>query len=151
MTTTIITRSTLSTTGYAIELYEDGVLVQSLAIEEIVDEGKTLKLPVNPSNRKYFSIKKVEEAGGQIELSYKETRTIKGNTNRKTAKDYLTAEEQAIIDELLGRAHDRLQAAREEAKKPMSKEEKLRAKIAKLEAELAALDAEENTEEESEA
>lgn len=143
MTTTIITRNTNSTTGYAIELYEDGVLTATLNIDEIVDGGKTLKLPTNPSNRKYFSIKKVEEAGGQIELSYKETIKLGANTNRKALKDYLTAEEQAIIEELMGKARERQEAAREAAKKPMSKEEKLRAKIAKLEAELAALDEEE--------
>lgn len=148
MTTTIITRSTNSTTGYALELYEDGVLTTTLTIDEIVDGGKTLKLPTNPSNRKYFSIRKVEEAGGEIELSYKETIKLGANTNRKALKDYLTPEEQATIDELMNRARERQEAARAAAKMPMSKEDKLRAKIAKLEAELAALDAEEGTEEE---
>ena len=143
MTKTIITRNTNSTTGYAISIYEDDALTQSILIEEIVDEGKTLKLPENPSNRKYFSIKKVEEAGGEIELTYKETVKLGANTNRKALKDYLTAEEQAAIDALLNKARERQEAAREAAKKPVSKEEKLKAKIAKLQAELAALDEEE--------
>ena len=97
---TIITKSETSKTGYAINF--DG---QSIDINETDPKNPSiLKLPENPSNRKWYSIAKIEK--GLTELTYKETRTIdRTNTpDRPTATknwtEYLTDEERTIIDEI---------------------------------------------------
>ena len=98
---TIITKSETSKTGYAINF--DG---QSIDINETDPNNPgSLKLPENPSNRKWYSIAKIEK--GLTELTYKETRTInrtntegKPTTTTKNWTEYLTDEERTIIDEI---------------------------------------------------
>ena len=97
---TIITKSETSKTGYAINF--DG---QSIDINETDPKNPSiLKLPENPSNRKWYSITKIEK--GLTELTYKETRTIdRTNTSEKPTAtknwtEYLTDEERTIIDEI---------------------------------------------------
>ena len=71
-----------------------------------------LKLPENPSNRKWFSINKIKE--NQIELSYKESKVF-GPRNEKSEKseksnnlenmiEYLNDEEKILFLELLEKA-----------------------------------------------
>lgn len=110
---TIITTNPAAKTGYEIRF--DG---QTHEIVEIVDNGKTLKLPENPSNRKYFSIEKVQKAGGEIELTYKETKTLGPKTNDGTTRTvkndwtkYLTEEEKVAYEELKAKAERRAQIA----------------------------------------
>ena len=88
-------------------------------IVDIVDDGKTLKLPENPSNRKYYSIKKVIEAGGTVELTYKETKTLGPKATGTTTKsptmkwyDFLTDEEKIIISDIQTKAERRAEKAR---------------------------------------
>lgn len=99
-------------------------------VTELVDRPKnepyTLILPTNPSNRKYFNSKKVDAAGGEIELSYKATITLgsrpEGTTQRKSLEDYLNDEDKATYLALIEKA----KKAREEAnkKQPMTELEK---------------------------
>lgn len=90
------------------------------------NEPFTLVLPANESNRKYFNSKKVDAAGGSIELTYKESKTFGPRTEssapRKKLIEYLTDDERKIIDDLMAKA----QARREEATKkvPMTELEK---------------------------
>ena len=122
--TTIIRKSTLSATGY--ELVVDGKIV--LIDKTYPGEATTLVLPENPSNRKYFSSKKVEAAGGEIELEYKESRTLgprSESTPRKALEDYLEGEDRELYLALVEKA----KKAREEAHKkvpltPLQKAEK---------------------------
>jgi len=92
---TKIIRDNTSKTGFSLI---DGDI--TLQIDELVDDGKTLKLPKNSSNRTYYSLKKVTE--GNDELTYKETRTItiKGKDKQVTWEDYLTDEEKIILENL---------------------------------------------------
>lgn len=111
---TYITRNTEAKFGYQI-VFDD----KAHEILDIVDDGKTLKLPENPSNRKYFSIAKVEAAGGTIELTYKESKTFGPRTNESSTPktstkgwtEYLTDEEKAIFDELKAKAEKRAKKA----------------------------------------
>ena len=134
--TTIIRKSTLSATGY--ELVVDGSVV--LIDKTYPGEATTLVLPDNPSNRKYFSSKKVEAAGGEIELEYKESRTFgprAESTPRKALEDYLEGEDKELYLALVEKA----KKAREEAHKkvPLTEEEKLLRIIARETAKLEAL------------
>lgn len=114
---TFITKSTNSTTGYEIVIKDEkGAIVETKAIESIVDEGKTLKLPENPSNRKFYSLKKVEEANGTVELTYKDSIKLGERSSTSTSSkldDYMTEEEKQIIADIKAKA----EARREQAKK----------------------------------
>lgn len=99
-----IKRNPTTPTGY--ELVDNGV---TTPITKIVDDGKTLVLPSNSSNRKYWSIEKVNK--GEVELTYKETRTLEHKTNKVStpkvnrmsddAKMYLSEEEYETFSKLL--------------------------------------------------
>lgn len=94
-------------TGY--ELVDGDVITP---IVKIVDDGKTLALPTNSSNRKYWSIDKVKK--GEVELSFKETRTLGTKANEPTptpkvnrleedAKAYLSEDEYETFKKLIGK------------------------------------------------
>ena len=111
-------------------------------LNELVDNGKTLKLPDNSSNRKYCS---VEKALKGITLDYKETKTFGPRENTSTPKttktsnapklnelvELLTDDERKIYKELMDKAAMRLAE-----KKKRERVEALRAEIEALEAEL---------------
>lgn len=111
-------------------------------LNELVDNGKTLKLPENSSNRRYCS---VEKALKGITLDYKETKTFGPRDNYSTPKtpktsnapklnelvELLTDDERKIYKELMDKAAMRLAE-----KKKRERVEELRAEIAALEAEL---------------
>lgn len=127
------------------------VLVEADGTEHIltqkVDDGATLVLPPNCSNRKYFNIARIDaavEKEGFIVLTYKATRTV-GSVGKHLPNEKLIAylpeelqnEYRAIIERAL--------AAKEAAKKqPMSDLEKAQAKLAKAQAAYEKLLAEAN-------
>lgn len=130
-TNTIIRKSTTSTTGYELVIVQNGQETVHLLNDRPKNEPHTLILPENPSNRKYFNDLKVDKAGGQIELSYKETRTIgpKDPTKTTTPKspkpsilEYLTEDERKIYDDLIRKAEFRMK--REELKRLIEETEK---------------------------
>ena len=114
-----------------------------LGTTTLVDGGKTLKLPANPSNRKWFNLAIADKAiseQGRCELCYKATKKIGSGVSSKLphAKliaylpDDLQAEYNAIIDE----ARKLMEADRATRKTGKTPEEKLAEKIAKKKAEL---------------
>lgn len=130
--------------GYVVAQIVDGV-EQVSEVCKIVDEGKTIALPANDSNRKYFNINKFEEAkdeNGEMPLTYKASIKLGDRPARipnekliSYLPEDLQAEYRAIID--------RAMAAREEAKaKPMTDLEKAQAKLERAKAALAKLEAE---------
>lgn len=129
-TKTIIRTSTTSTTGYELVIIKDGIETVHLLNDRPKNEPHTLILPENPSNRKYFNDLKVDKSGGQIELTYKETRTLSQRTDtpkvQKISKpsilEYLTEDEKKIYDELIRKAEFRMK--REELKKLIEDTEK---------------------------
>lgn len=80
---------------------------------------KSLKLPENPSNRKYLSIAAIEKAGGTLELTYKAPRTMtKSDTPKvqtpkaiKGLEEYLEGDEKAEYLRLVDKAQKLAQIA----------------------------------------
>lgn len=122
---------------YAIE--DNGV---NTPVTQIVDNGKTLKLPTNSSNRQYFSIKTFDakNVDGKLELTYKPTVKITRDPNTaprtiKPIEDWLNEDDRKIFLELKEKA----QKARDEAntKAPTTDLEKAQRALARAEAQLA--------------
>lgn len=111
------------------------------------DEGATLVLPKNSSNRKWVRIKVADAAiaeNGVCDLVYKASKTIGSVTATRripNAKlfEYLSEEEQAEVRAIFNRAYDSMAADRA-ASKPVSDTDKIKAKIAKLQKQLEALE-----------
>lgn len=136
---TIIKSSIYSTTGYKIIIIDENEITTEIEINETDPKNeKILKLPENPSNRKWISIDKITKANGELELDYKPTRTIE-NSSRKRLEDYLTEDERKTIEEIMNRAKERKEADKKPA---LSKKEKLEEKIKKLQEMIANLESE---------
>lgn len=110
---------------------------------ELVDNGKTLKLPENSSNRKYCS---VEKALKGITLDYKETKTFGPRENTQSNEsapkksnapklsdlvEMLTEEERQVYRDLMNKAADRLSR-----QKKMERLEAMRIEMEELEREI---------------
>lgn len=134
---TIIRTNVQKDFGHEVVIIGDDLREEVLDILDIVDEGKTLKLPENPSNRKFFSIRKIKENGGEIELTYKETIHLDKTRSRKSLEEYLTDDEKIIMENLLNKAKIRKE---EIENKPKSPKEKLEEKIRRLTEKLNSLD-----------
>lgn len=134
---TYIRKDASTPTGYALRTVDDNNNESILPIVQTYkNEPTTLILPENPSNRKYFSSKKVGE--GDLELTYKATITLGPRTGepsqRKSLVEYLTEEEKAIYDDLMAKARARrdrpmtdLEKAELAYKKALEKYEALKA------------------------
>lgn len=130
-----INHSITSTTGYELRIIKDDGTMDIKDIDTIVDEGKTLKLPENPSNRKYYAIKKVEDAD-EVELTYKASITLGTRENsepKKPLEDYLEGDDRILYLELVEKAKKK---RAEMTKKPMTELEKAEAKVARLMAQI---------------
>lgn len=141
-----INNSLHSNTGYELVIKDDnGLIVDTKSIDTIVDDGKTLKLPENPSNRKYFNLAKVEAADGIVELTYKESITLGTRSTepkeKKPLEDYLNDEDKALYLALVEKA--KKNRAEANKKVPMTEKEKLQAKVARLQAQIAKMESEE--------
>ena len=112
----IIRKSINSVTGYELVVIENDNENIINIDATYKNEPFTLILPENPSNRKYFNSKKVDKNGGEIELTYKESRTItkseKSESAPKISKsrilEYLTEDEMKIYRELMEKAEKRM-------------------------------------------
>ena len=141
-----INNSLHSNTGYELVIKDDnGLIVDTKSIDTIVDDGKTLKLPENPSNRKYFNLAKVEAADGIVELTYKESIMLGTRSTepkeKKPLEDYLNDEDKALYLALVEKAKKNRSEANK--KVPMTEKEKLQAKVARLQAQIAKMESEE--------
>lgn len=109
---TIIRISTTSKTGY--ELVDNDIVI---ALDKTYPgEPFTLVLPENSSNRKYFNSKKVDAAGGTIELTYKASIKLGPKAGHKPLEDYLNEEDRVRYDELMAIAKLNRDRAIEQAK-----------------------------------
>lgn len=113
-----------------------------LGTTTLVDDGKTLKLPANPSNRKWFNLANAQAAideQGKCDLTYKATRKVgSGNSSLPHAKliAYLPEELQSEYNAIIDEARKLMEADRATRKTGKTPEEKLAEKIAKKKAEL---------------
>lgn len=114
----IIRKSEVSMSGYELVVIDEGVEKVLLINERVKKDPKVLILPENPSNRKYFSDSKVDKNGGEIELSYKESRSLdrseksEKSDNIKVSKskvlEYMTEDERKIYDEIIEKCEKRM-------------------------------------------
>lgn len=142
----LVRKNSNTNTGYELVTINDAGKEVSVAIDKTYpNEPFTLVLPANEANRKYFNSKKVEAAGGEIELAYKESKTIGPRTEstpRKGLEEYLEGKDKEMYLALVEKA----KKAREEANKkaPMSDLEKAMRAVERAQAKLAELQAKEN-------
>ena len=142
----LVRRNSNTNTGYELVTINDEGKEVSVAIDKTYpNEPFTLVLPANEANRKYFNSKKVDAAGGEIELTYKESKTSGPRTEsapRKGLEEYLEGKEKEMYLALVEKA----KKAREEANKkaPMSDLEKAMRAVERAQAKLAELQAKEN-------
>lgn len=137
----LVRKNSSTNTGYELVTIDDAGKEVAVAIDKTYPgEPFTLVLPANDANRKYFNSKKVEAAGGEIELTYKESKTFGPRTEsqpRKGLEEYLEGKDKEMYLALVEKA----KKAREEANKkaPMTEEEKLRRIIERAQAKIDAL------------
>ena len=142
----LVRRNSNTNTGYELVTINDAGKEVSVAIDKTYpNEPFTLVLPANEANRKYFNSKKVDAAGGEIELTYKESKTIGPRTEsapRKGLEEYLEGKDKEMYLALVEKA----KKAREEANKkaPMSDLEKAMRAVERAQAKLAELQEKEN-------
>ena len=105
-----------------------------LGVCKLVDEGKTLALPKNASNRQWYNLAKAEEAiaaDGKVQLLYKASKTFGSRgTTIPDAKliAYLSEDEQTEYKAIIDRAREKMLA---DKAKPVSELDKLYAKLKK--------------------
>lgn len=119
----VFIRKNLSTpTGAELVLIDENGTENILPIVEFVDDGKTYKLPTNPSNRKYWAVSKLTDV--PTELTYKESKTLGPRTEskpRKKLEDYLTDDEKATIAAIMEKAKERREADKPAPLTPLEK------------------------------
>lgn len=132
-----IRQNATTKTGYEIVSINDDGQEVCQAIEQITHDGISFILPENPSNRKYWAIKRVGDE--PVELTYKESKVLgprENTTPRKKLEDYLTEEEKSIIADIMEKAKKR----RENDKpKPLTPVEKARREFERAQAKLEKL------------
>ena len=142
----LVRRNSNTNTGYELVTINDAGKEVAVSIDKTYpNEPFTLVLPANEANRKYFNSKKVDAAGGEIELTYKESKTIGPRTEstpRKGLEEYLEGKDKEMYLVLVEKA----KKAREEANKkaPMSDLEKAMRAVERAQAKLNELQAKEN-------
>lgn len=142
----LVRKNSNTNTGYELVTINDAGKEVAVSIDKTYpNEPFTLVLPANEANRKYFNSKKVDAAGGEIELTYKESKTIGPRTEsapRKGLEEYLEGKDKEMYLALVEKA----KKAREEANKkaPMSDLEKAMRAVERAQAKLAELQAKEN-------
>lgn len=134
----LVRRNSNTNTGYELVTIDDSGKEATMSIDKTYpNEPFTLVLPANESNRKYFNSKKVEAAGGEIELTYKESKTFGPRTEsapRKGLEEYLEGEDKEMYLALVEKAKKN----REEANKkvPMTEYEKALRRAERAQAEV---------------
>ena len=88
----LVRKNSNTNTGYELVTIDDAGKEVAVAIDKTYPgEPFTLVLPANEVNRKYFNSKKVDAAGGSIELTFKESKTLGPRTEsapRKGLEEY---------------------------------------------------------------
>lgn len=112
---------------------------------KIVDDGKTIALTKNKSNRQWFNIARADAEiaeKGHVDLYYKGTKKL-GSTGTRIPNEkliaYLPEAEQNEYRAIIARA---IEAKNADKKQPMTELEKAKAKLEKAKAALAKLEAE---------
>ena len=103
---------------------------------------KSLKLPENPSNRKYLSIERIEKSPNQTyELTPKDPRKNGPieRTPKKPDRDYLSDEDKLIYDNLMNKIREAKELEKAQKNRPLTEAEKLMRTIERLQSKLEKL------------
>ena len=103
---------------------------------------KSLKLPENPSNRKYLSIERIEKSPNQTyELTPKDPRKNGPieRTPKKPDRDYLSDEDKLIYDNLMNKIRKAKELEKAQKNRPLTEAEKLMRTIERLQSKLEKL------------
>ena len=103
---------------------------------------KSLKLPENPSNRKYLSIERIEKSPNQTyELTPKDPRKNGPieRTPKKPDRDYLSDEDKLIYDNLMNKIKEAKELEKAQKNRPLTEAEKLMRTIERLQSKLEKL------------
>lgn len=142
----LVRKNSNTNTGYELVTIDDAGKEVAVAIDKTYSgEPFTLVLPANEVNRKYFNSKKVDAAGGSIELTFKESKTLGPRTEsapRKGLEEYLEGEDKAMYLALVEKAKTNREAANKKA--PMTEYEKRVRAVERAQAKLAELQAQQN-------
>lgn len=123
-----------SVTGYSIFVENEDGTTSTTQVEKLVDDGRTLALPDNPSGRRYLSIVKAEKSD-KVEIVAKGERTTTTQATRSPKISFSDSDLEALPAEMADTirvAYDMLEAVRERSK-VQAKIEKYKALIAQLE------------------
>lgn len=137
MKKTFIIKNAKSTTGYSIKVI-DGDKTTITDIEKLSKPDKHgvlwLILPENPANRQCMALPKAQKIDKELELEYRETRTIGPRGNNKKLEDYMTDEERKTVEEILARCKERKENDKPKELTPLEKAElELKKALAKVE------------------
>ena len=142
----LVRKNSNTNTGYELVTIDDAGKEVAVAIDKTYpNEPFTLVLPANEANRKYFNSKKVDAAGGEIELTYKESKTIGPRAEsapRKGLEEYLDGKDKETYLALVEKAKKAREAANKKA--PMTEYEKRVRAVERAQAKLAELQAQQN-------
>lgn len=107
---------------------------------KVIEDGKTIALTKNKSNRQWFNVKRAEAEiaeKGQVDLYYKATRHIGQGVSTRLPNEklisYLPEAEQAEYRAIIARA---IEAKNADKKQPMTELDKAKAKYEKAKAAL---------------
>lgn len=118
-----LVKDSKAVTGVRLSVRNDkGVEEQSFDVT-ITKDGVCYELPTNPSNRKWVNIKKMD-GKDELELTYKESRTVSQQAPRKGLEEYLEGKDKETYLALVAKA----KANREAANKPTPKTDLEKAK-----------------------
>lgn len=123
-----------SVTGYSIFVENEDGSTSTTQVEKLVDDGRTLALPDNPTGRRYFSIAKAEKAD-KMEIVAKGERTTTAQAPRSPKISFSETDLETLPKDMadtIRAAYDMLEAVRERSK-VQAKIDKYKALIAQLE------------------
>lgn len=127
----IARKSNESKTGYELVFIDENQNEEIHLIESTYNnEPFTLILPENELNRKYLNSKKIDNAGGELELkSIERIQNGEKSVSRKSLIEYMTPDDLQLYNEILERAKKR----REEMTKktPLTEIQKAELKLKK--------------------
>lgn len=131
-----IKRNSEAKLGYELVIaHDDGMLEVKEITQTDPANPNILKLPENPSNRKWLSVKKIVD--DELELTYKATMVFgpRGNTSpKKDLSEYLEGKDKELYLQLVEKAKKNREEMHKKA--PLTEKEKLERRLAKLQEEL---------------
>ena len=105
-----VRKNNTTPTGYEIVTINDDGQEMVQPINDVTKDGISVILPDNPSNRKFYSIKRLQDG---LELTYKASKPLGPRTNSeskspkasisKSDREYLNDDDKVLYDQLMAK------------------------------------------------